>query len=57
MENELEVVAYGLEESVSRIRDKILRDGPYDGIAGFSQGSEMARLFSIITSEIDKESF
>ena len=34
----------GVEESVGRVCAKVVRDGPYDGVLGFSQGATLATL-------------
>jgi hypothetical protein len=37
--------AHSLEIPVEMIRQKILKDGPYDGFIGFSQGTMISRIF------------
>ena len=57
IEGKVKTLYYSLEDSMEVIKNKILTDGPYDGIAGFSQGSFMARQFFTIANELDPASY
>ena len=50
-------VAKDILPAMETIKNKILTDGPYDGIGGFSQGSAFTRLFMHIVTTIDPESY
>ena len=40
----------GLDESLRVVREAVERDGPYDGILGFSQGATLAALFCLLAA-------
>ncbi|KAJ1970289.1 hypothetical protein IWQ62_000016 [Dispira parvispora] len=39
---------YGLQEGLDTIRDTIEKEGPFDGIMGFSQGAAMAGIVALL---------
>ena len=47
-------ITTGYQESVDVIKDKFSKDGPFDGILGFSQGAALASLLCILKSDPDR---
>ena len=46
-------ITIGYEESVGVIKETIVKEGPFDGMLGFSQGASFASLLSVMRSEAD----
>lgn len=46
-------ITTGYKESIDIIKEKIYKEGPFDGILGFSQGASFASLLSVLKDKPD----